>query len=455
MTQPEFEIYGQFRTRYEHRENRDFTPDNGDVINFLNMRTRLGVEVRVSENLFFKATLQDSRIYGSTGASVSPDNPLEGVGYTATNSRGLESTDLIEAFAGLKYGPFTLIVGRQRFAYDDHRLVGTFDWSNVGNSYDAIRGAMNFGVVSAEAFAAALRNSQVVEGPVELPTGSEVTSTLYGLHTTANVKGEGYGLYVSPYVFVLDDRAKSRGGGIGYGWRYDTTWTPVDPQPARIVSPGVHLKGHVKVGPVQPFLAGEVTYQTGRAWAYKMKAFAGFGRLGVKVVPREGTFVSLFGEYDIATGRDTLPDVTKDSVRRTPYNFFPTNHIHYGYADLFSWKNLKALRIGLSGGYGPVTLRLDYWNFALYSKYDNWYHAGQGIFFSPTSAYHPDTLAKLSPAAGNEIDLTLTLKLPNRFKVMGGFSRFSPGEIVRRYYDMNGIRVSAMAWIFSQIVMNF
>jgi len=468
LTQPEFKFFGQFRTRYEHREDRDFTPDNGDVINFLNMRTRFGVNVKVSDNLFFRATLQDSRVYGSTGAAVSPDNPLEGIGYTATNARGIESTDLIEAFVGITYGPAELLIGRQRFAYDEHRLIGTFDWSNVGNSYDAVRGKLNLNFVKAEVFAVALRNSQVVEGPVETPTGSEVSSTLYGFHVMADFKGETYGFSASPYVFILDDRAKSSGGGIGYperqvidtiidwggGW-VDTLWKAVDPQPAKIYSPGLHLKGSLKAGPIQPFFAGEFTYQTGNAWAYKMNAFAGFGRVGVKFLPREEAFISLFAEYDIASGRDTFLNVREDSVRKTPYNFFPTNHIHYGYGDLFSWKNLKALRINLSGGYGPVVLKLDYWNFSLYSKYDNWYHAGQGILFSPTSAYHPDTLAKLSPSAGNEVDITLVIKATERFKIMGGFTYFTPGELIRKLYTLNNLKISAMKWAFTQVVVNF
>ncbi len=469
IAQPEFKFFGQFRTRYESRNNRDFLADNPDAVSFLNMRTRFGVKVKVNENLFFKATLQDSRIYGSTGAAVSSDNPLEGIGYTATNARGLESTDLIEAFAGLKYGPASLLIGRQRFAYDEHRLVGTFDWSNVGNSYDAVRGVLDFGLLKAEGFAAVLRNSQVAEGPVELPTGSDVSSNLYGLHTTVKLKGENYGFSASPYVFILDDRARSSAGGIGYperrvidtvidwggGW-VDTLWKAADPQPAKIYSPGLHLKGSLKAGPIKPFFAGEFTYQTGNAWAYNISAFAGFGRLGVKLVPQEGVFLSLFLEYDMASGRDTFLDVRKDSVRRTPYNFFPTNHVHYGYGDLFSWKNLKALRINLSGGYGPVVLKLDYWNFSLYSKYDNWYHAGQGIFFSPTSAYHPDTLAKLSSSAGNEIDLTVILKFSKRARLMGGLSYFSPGEIIRRYYSNDpNLKISAMRWFFTQFVINF
>ncbi len=464
----DIKFFGQFRSRYEYRNDKDFTKDQKDLVSFVNMRTRFGLNVSLNEYVFLRATIQDSRIYGSTGAAVSPDNPLEGIGYTATNSRGIESLDIIEAFVGFRGGPAKLLIGRQRFFYGEHRLIGTFDWSNVGNSFDAIRGIINLPYIDVEAFTAILRNSMVIEGPVELPTGSDVSTSLYGVYTNVKLKGENFNFNLSPYVFTLNDRAKSSAGGIGYpnrweidtiiDWGYgwvDTIWKEVDPKDAMIISPGAYLKGNVKLGAFTPFLAGEFTYQTGRAWAYIMKAFAAFGRIGFKYSFGESMFLSMFGEYDIASGAKDGVDPRKDSIRYTPYNFFPTNHIHYGYGDLFSWKNLKAFRVNLSGGYGPVVVKLDYWNFSLYSKYDHWYHAGQGILFSPSSVYYPDTLKNLPNSVGNEYDITVVVKLLKNLKVLGGFTYFIPSSLRTRIYEYEDKSVSPMKWGFMQIVVNF
>ncbi len=421
ITQMAFDFFGQFRSRFEYRNNRDFTEDITDMIWFVNMRTRLGFKVNINENLMLKVVFQDSRLYGSGGFS---SGALEGISYTATNSLDIENLDLSEAYAGLIGEKFKAYIGRQSFFYGEHRLIGTFDWSNVGNSFDGFRIIGDFGDFGVEAFTVILRNRYVTEGPVEKPTGDSVYSILGGLYSII------YNIH--PYVFILYDNFSYGGGGIGFPENKT-------PKNAKIISPGVYSNGEYKLGNIKPFYAFEATYQFGNAWAYTMNAFAVFGRIGVNI-RSIGTYI----EYNLASGTDTLS--LKKGIRRTPYNFFPTNHLHYGFADMFSWKNLKALRFNVQAKYSNTGIYIDFWKFSLYSKYDKWYHAGQGIYLDPKGS---------SSDAGYETDLTIEINPIKNLKISSGFSHFIPGEVVKKSHTDAGLKVSPMEWGFLQVVINF
>ena len=434
---------GHFRVRGEYRNNKDMNSAQPDEVFFINSRLRVGIGVNVSESVFIKGTIQDSRIFGSTGRAVTSTAPLETVNFTATNARGaFETLDLSEAFVLIKrdvgVGLLQLKLGRQRVAYGEHRILGTFDWSNVGNSFDG--GKISFRTsereINSDVFGFILRENAVQEGPVEMPTGLPFflrkRAYLLGIYNSVKVmdgiKGDLYFLY-------LRDEQKQNFAGKGF----ESVTQGRVPSPADIFAPGGRFEGEIKAGDMfSPIWAFEGVYEFGQAWSDKLNAFAFSGRVGTKINVQLKP--KIFVEYNIASG--TSQEDKQNKVRRTFYNFFPTNHIHYGYADLFSWKNMQGIRGHLSFSAGNFRFLFDYWKFTLFSEYDWWYHAGQAPFLNTELPYP-------SKDAGSEIDLTLKYK-SGALGVMAGYSIFLPGELPKKLG-----RQDVQHWMFLQVLVKF
>ncbi|MBE7437398.1 MAG: alginate export family protein [Spirochaetales bacterium] len=75
-----------------------------------------------------------------------------------------------------------------------------------------------------------------------------------------------------------------------------------------------------------------------------------------------------------------------DFRSRTFNNLFPTNHLHYGYADLLSWQNMQAASINVSLPLGGGQLRLAYWKAEKDQSADAWYNATGGRHSVSTTA---------------------------------------------------------------------
>jgi len=62
-------------------------------------------------------------------------------------------------------------------------------------------------------------------------------------------------------------------------------------------------------------------------------------------------------------------------------NFFPTNHIHMGYADVQAWKNMVAPQLNFQARPSERDhFEIWYMNMNLQSSKDCWYRAGQGCY---------------------------------------------------------------------------
>ncbi len=449
FAQSTVEFSGQYRARWEYRNNKDFTADNEDSYAFINSRLRLSAKAKIGDHFIIKATLQDARVLGASGAAIATNSPLEGVSFTATNSRGLESLDLNEAYLQILFGEnLQATIGRQRLAYGEHRLLGTFDWSNVSNSFDGLKLSYLANQFQLDALAFILREGQVEESTVERPTGIDVNSYLLGAHAQYAIGS----MHFAGYSFILSD-AEQLGGGIGFApiSPADMTGTSLvngssdSARAAQILALGARFTGSTELGTVVPTWAAEFVYQTGQAWQYDHAAFAGFARLGIQL-PSISLAPNVFVEYNLASGTDTSDRAA--GKRTTFYNFFPTNHIHYGYGDLFSWKNMKGLRLHLDATVWKQTsthvkLAVDWWKFNLFTPQDFWYHAGQGILGSVGMPPYS------SDDAGQEIDVTLILKWKG-LKWMSGIAFFTPGQLVK---DQG--KEDAMVWGFSQVSIGF
>ena len=90
--------------------------------------------------------------------------------------------------------------------------------------------------------------------------------------------------------------------------------------------------------------------------------------LPVPMAPR------LSAEFNTASGNKA-----GDNKWRSFDQLYPTNHIHFGYMDRMSWKNMNHLAFGLQlrpnkDSHFEVTGHL----FSKQEATDRWYHAGQG-----------------------------------------------------------------------------
>lgn len=117
-----FKISTEFRERTEFRNGyRTLNTDSSSAALFNGQRVRLLFDYK-KDNITFFSSIQDSRVWGDE--EQRKDN-----GGLQVNQLWLE--------LGL-YKGFSIKMGRQELAYDDHRILGNLDWANLSISHDAL-----------------------------------------------------------------------------------------------------------------------------------------------------------------------------------------------------------------------------------------------------------------------------------------------------------------------------
>lgn len=117
----------EFRHRFEYRENFDFNRGRDDQDGFHLIRTRLNVEVKPVKWVRGYLQLQDARIYEEKYVKESGNR---------------DDIDVRQAYVDIKpLGDERVVmrVGRQELRYGKERILGGFNWSNVAQSFDAVR----------------------------------------------------------------------------------------------------------------------------------------------------------------------------------------------------------------------------------------------------------------------------------------------------------------------------
>ena len=103
-------------------------PSADDTDTFHLLRLRLNLDANISDTLRAFLQLQDSRIFDSLSAN-----------RCSTTFR--DELDIRQAYIDIKniFKGATLRAGRQELSYGEQRLLGGFDWSNVTQSFDAVK----------------------------------------------------------------------------------------------------------------------------------------------------------------------------------------------------------------------------------------------------------------------------------------------------------------------------
>ena len=354
---------------------------------------RLGALFAPVPLLKFYAQGQDSREFFSDRPDIQGQLGAEG------NDRA----DLFQAWIELGDAkssvPLTLRAGRQLLSYDDERLIGSFDWNNLGRAFDGARLTYTGSNWSLDAFGASVVN--VDDGALnesDLTNGKGRDQFFRGLYFSSKAlevqSTDLYALYLNESYptgdtgfLSLGTRIKSISGKLN-GFDYDFE--------------GVLQFGDVKG---KDLATGAVHAGTGYTFADE----AWKPRLGI--------------EYNHATGDRNPADSNTDTFQ----NLFPTNHKFYGYADFFAWQNIQnsAFRLKLAPT-KTLSLQADYHLFWLAETADAWYRA------NGTTKVRPPAPGKSgSSFVGSEFDFTVTWKPVRHLAFAAGYSHFFSGDYAK------------------------
>ena len=416
------------RFRWEIRDNNyDFDSRVNALTddNWFEQRARLGLLLSPTPWLRIYGQVQDSREINSDRPDI-PNN---------LGAEGDDSIDLRQAWVEIgnpKEFPLTLKVGRQILSYGDERLVGSFDWNNIGRTFDAAKLRWEEKDWWVEAFASSVvvpeRGSY---NQSDLFNGNEthreqVFSGLYGEYNGLSFQSTDL------YVFHLheNDSAHYQQNTLGDTnfFTIGTRWKSKPGAFAKsddVMSKDKDGKAVSEPGPKPPVgldYTGEFAFQPGEVRGMDLTAFAVHADVGYTLnfawLPRFAV------GYSFATGDDDPGD--KDI--QTFQNLFPTNHKFYGQMDVFSWQNIHDLEFDFKiAPLRNLTVRADYHAFWLETTEDSWYRANGTTTVRPLNA--------ASRAAGNyvgsEIDFLVTWQVCKNLQLEGGYSHFFAGDYLK------------------------
>ncbi len=373
----------ELRWRNEFRDNADFSTGD-DFDHFLGQRVRINLRINAHENLSFFMQGQDVWLYGAERDKI--------IHNTATN--------LHQIYLDWKPGgseQWELRAGRQELIYGKQRLLGAFGWDNVSRTFDAGRLRYRRSVWTGDFFWARLVDIRR-RGAGHRPGNRD----LYGVYFTRSPKGsagrtEVYGFMLRDGLRVSSERGTPRLTRIfTAGFR-------------RHYQPATGFRYEVE-NAWQLGKRGPDTHRAVAAVANASYAWGGDHR------------PSLAFEYAFASGDDNPADGDSNEF----HNLFPTNHLHYGYADLVGLRNLHDFRLTLTTRLHPkLTVQGDYHRFLLAERRGLWKNAGGGVLgFDPTGAAGRDL--------GQEVDLTFRIPLDSHLSFLAGYSIFLPGAFAER-----------------------
>jgi hypothetical protein len=410
------------RVRWEIRDNNydfDSRVNAPTDDNWFLQRFRLGMMINVSDWVRVYGQMQDAREFNSDRPNIPG----------TLGAEGDDSADLRQAWIEIgnpKEFPLSLRLGRQILSYGDERLVGAFDWNNLGRTFDAVKlrwEQKNWWVEGFASSVVTIDRGQFNQS--DFFNGNEtdrqqVFSGLYFETTAIPFQATDF------YVFHLheNDSAKYQSNPDG-DTNFFTIGTRWKSQPGAFAKHETVTSKDGKTTvdeaprPVGLDYTGEFAFQTGHVRGMDLTAFATHADVGYTFdtpwLPR------LALGYSFASG-DSDPN---DKDIETFQNLFPTNHKFYGQMDLFSWQNIHDLEIDTKiSPIRQVTLRADFHAFWLATNEDTWYRANGSTTVRPLNTSARDA----GNYVGSEIDFMATWQVNKHLQLEGGYSHFFAGD---------------------------
>ena len=440
-------IGGDLRVRPEFRRGSNFgSTERSDQ--FVQQRTRLRLNYDISPDVAWFLELQDARNFG-LGDGGGDTNNIGGPNNNPNDIHG-EALGVRQGYVAIKNAGLrglSLKIGRQKVIFGDHRLLGSFDWNNVGFSQDGIRADYSTPMASHVLGwfrLADLDCGAIDSGGCGSPSNASADSDLVVFYNT--FKNLLPGGTIEPYYFFLFDNRPAVTGATTKDGR-------IAPSQQRHFL-GTRINGKAMNKMID--YTGEIVWQTGNqrddagakqqinAWAAAVKGGVTFK--DVMWSPRLGF------EVDYASGSGG--DAEDSGGRHTFEGLLPTNHLHYGYMDRMGWKNMV--------DYSPQllvrpdkasSLKVNLHILRLASSKDNWYGAGQ----SPIATTRAGNQAA---SLGKEIDIVYTRKLKEgKVGLQIGYGHFFPGEYHARSQEGTqggtGVGNTSQDWGYVQVTTKF
>lgn len=420
---PTFEFGVQGFLRGEVRGNPDFnnSNDNGPDPALILQRIRLQMLARYKFITVF-AQLQDFRTFGFEQSTVSNE------GNTDLHQGYVEMGGKTESG---KVGGWAR-VGRQEIIWGNSRLIGNLDWLPSARSFDGLRGHLDFGKFGVDAFAVILEFQQRFDvlgpdGEVARRVANNGTqlygAQIYGnVHPLFNFEVQILGTEQRPIPSANTRRMSiaspgARVFGASHGFNYEAE---------------AHVQG------------GKSNGLDHLAWAWQ--ANIGYALERVKTAPGLSLGYAMAsgsectGERVAGTAAGCNAEKSKDF-----FNFYPTNHLYYGFADLMGWVNMRELHAKFSlKPHTAVSLVAAYHFFQLQESRGAWKNAPGALVgggWSPTNEDH---------SLGHEIDITMNVKPFKQMMLQPGYGVFIPTAAGR---TLGGPDPQHFAWLWMIITL--
>ena len=384
-------ITGEVRPRAEYRDGfKTLKVDGNDPAFFVEQRTRLGLHF-VKDNIMFKLSLQDIRLWGGASQIYKADAAL----FNAN-----------EAWAGVKLSEgSTIKVGRQMLDYDNARILGNLAWAQQSRSHDLIKyeyqSLGNFKLHLGAAF-----NQENVNANAE---PARLFSTFYS----------GVNNYKTMQFAWMNTKYES--GALSL-LLLSNGYQLADSSQNFLHTGGTHWKQ--KLGGIS--LLTEGYYQFGRdATDRKVDAYMLGLSVGFKI-----------GESSINIGADHLSGTSSTDTKNKSFSpLFGTNHKFYGLMDYFYVGN----------GHGGVGLTDAYvkFNFKLSDKSNLLTHIH--YFNSAVDLTNTDG-SSASANLANELDLVYNLNVQKDINWKLGVSVMSPNDSMGLVKNGNPDDMTSWAW---------
>ena len=458
------------------------TATNGKANDFyVQQWVRLGIGYDLSPDVNFYFELIDSANWGSNGVAANAGNAGDPLNHdcgadAAGNCRmGVRAAYvLVRNLAGVQ--GLSMKAGRQYVIFGNHSLFGHFDWANTGYSHDGIM--FQYATKAFESHLGWFRNS---EG--DLSQGSPVGSlgpNVAGVVGTNRPDGSGDvdmfifynqvknipGILFEPYyVLYLNNFHESVNSAQGTGTpKFSSQTRHMVGQRTELRKGGVDaiLETAWQFGQQADGIAGLTpggasdNTRNLRINAWALRSWLGYTVYDWKMKPRLAINVDYASGDGDANCNLTIANnggaTTAASAARcggnanTFENFFPTNHIHMGYADVIAWRNMVAPQANLQ--LRPTErdhVEIWYMNMNLANARDNWYRGAQGPYIFSRN----DNTKK---HIGDEWDITWTRMFADgKVAFQATYGHIFAGS----YIAANTGQGQDQSWGFVQLWMNF
>lgn len=424
----QWDIGGNFRARYENRQGYGIPGIPGSVDfraqgvsvnnNYVLTRTRLRVGYT---DKWWNALVEGQSSTANNDDRYAYANvpPVPGTLRYKGNGPESDTIDLHQAYVTVgnhKEFPLSAKVGRQELSYGEERLIGAFNWNNIGRAFDAAKVRWQNEWFSADFFSG--RPVVPQDGQFDQANDYDFLSGVYATSLkipknlldvyflARNSMRKAHSAEPSPQfpqptardIYTMGGRLKSKPGELS-GWDYS-------------------LEGAYQFGNFAPTTTAPRLTQD----AFMFVVQGGYTFTDTWATPRLGL------EYDYASG-DSDPT---DDTHGTFENLFPTNHKFYGSMDFLSLQNIQDLGVNLTLKPDPrmsvAVMGNALW---LADTSDYFYNAGGGPRTAAGYGINPGYNSFL----GTELSLITGYAVTRYAQIEAGYSHFFVGKYIEQSLD--------------------